>query len=420
MPRSPGMYPTCNMGPVIDCQLLSDYCRGIANFPSDSLRKNRVCGEGIGFVKSLLAADPNARVSAADALKSPWLIRTNFETLETLRSQFRSLGVQIGLEDANRLIAEKDRAIIIDTLHSRTMDDIWGMQCKAVSRGYLEVVKILLKVIDDIDFKLKGLSLLQVAAGGGHLAAMELLVDKGANVNAGPALVQGRTALQAAASGGHLDAVKLLLDKGADINAEPAENQGRTALQAAVEFGHLDVIQLLLDRGANVNAKPASQQGRTALQAAAEGGHLDAMKLLLGRGANVDAKAGYADRAALHAAAKSGHLDAVKLLLDKGADVNANFYGQTALQAAAESGNLDIIQLLLAKGAHDTAKPTWWQGLTALQEAAKGGYLDAMKLVLDRGAGVNSRNSQRALQTAVEREHLGAMELLRGWGVEQR
>ncbi|KAF1963967.1 ankyrin, partial [Bimuria novae-zelandiae CBS 107.79] len=63
-----------------------------------------------------------------------------------------------------------------------------------------------------------GQTLLYLAAKNGHCATAELLLDKGADVNA-----QGGeygNALQAASRGGHEAIVKLLLDKGADVNAQ--------------------------------------------------------------------------------------------------------------------------------------------------------------------------------------------------------
>ena len=113
---------------------------------------------------------------------------------------------------------------------------------------------------------------LQVAAGEGRALIVGMLIDAGADVNAGPVYYDGRTALQAAAGGGHLEVVETLLTSGADVNSPPAYCS-RTALQAAAGGGHLEVVERLLTAGADVNAGPADHGGRTALQAAAGGGH---------------------------------------------------------------------------------------------------------------------------------------------------
>jgi ankyrin repeat protein len=60
---------------------------------------------------------------------------------------------------------------------------------------------------------------------------------------------------------GHEAVVELLLNKGADVEAK-AGDEG-TALHIVAKHGHKAVVQLLLDRGANVEAK--TKDGETAL-----------------------------------------------------------------------------------------------------------------------------------------------------------
>ena len=77
-----------------------------------------------------------------------------------------------------------------------------------------------------------------------------MLLQNGADVNVGPAEVDGRTALQAAAARGHTDIVGMLLQKGTDVNARPADNRGRTALQAAAEKGYTGIVGILSQESA--------------------------------------------------------------------------------------------------------------------------------------------------------------------------
>ncbi|KAL8881573.1 MAG: hypothetical protein Q9198_001245 [Flavoplaca austrocitrina] len=67
----------------------------------------------------------------------------------------------------------------------------------------------------------------------------------------------GRTPLSYAAGNGHVPAVQLLLEKRADIDFK--DNDRRTPLWYAAEKGHVAVVQLLLDKGAEI--QPGSVGG---------------------------------------------------------------------------------------------------------------------------------------------------------------
>ena len=102
---------------------------------------------------------------------------------------------------------------------------------------------------------------------GGHEAVVELLLEKGADVDA-----QGGyygNALQAAADGGHEAVVKLLLEKGADVDAQGGYYGN--ALSGGCRRGHEAVVKLLLEKGADVECQ-GWRLGQTPLQAAAEKG----------------------------------------------------------------------------------------------------------------------------------------------------
>lgn len=62
------------------------------------------------------------------------------------------------------------------------------------------------------------------------------------------------TVLQVAAKGGHLEAVVKLMTAKAELNAEAAEYIGQTALQAAAEKGKFEIVDTFLVAKADVNA----------------------------------------------------------------------------------------------------------------------------------------------------------------------
>ena len=121
-----------------------------------------------------------------------------------------------------------------------------------------------------------------VAAMYGQLEAGQLLLDRGAQIDARDKL--GNTALILAACEcaqatmpSTYETVQLLLDRGANVNAR--NHEGKTALiDAAGGFGGNAIVRLLLDRGAD--AKLKDKEGKSALDYARESEKNDAMEML--------------------------------------------------------------------------------------------------------------------------------------------
>ncbi|ADB49316.1 ankyrin repeat domain-containing protein [Conexibacter woesei] len=91
------------------------------------------------------------------------------------------------------------------------------------------------------------------AARSGRLDALDLLVARGARVDAD---VYRGSALAWAAANGHADAIERLVALGADPNARttfggPEHGDGATALHLAAQYGRLDAIRALLRVGAD-------------------------------------------------------------------------------------------------------------------------------------------------------------------------
>ena len=83
------------------------------------------------------------------------------------------------------------------------------------------------------------------------------------------------TPLHSAVAGGHKDVVELLIAKGADVNAKNDKYGGTPLLHAAGE-GHKEIVELLIAAGADVNAKLVGggpHKGKTPLDAANETNH---------------------------------------------------------------------------------------------------------------------------------------------------
>ena len=230
------------------------------------------------------------------------------------------------------------------------------------------------------------------AAKNGDIDQVRQLVEKGADVNF---RIRGATVLIEVTMEGHLDIVKFLIEKGADFNAGGLA--GITPLSVASLMGRLDIVQFFVDNGADINA---GVMGTTALMLASDKGHLDIVKFFVDKGADINAVDKTSSATALMFASQEGRLDVVKFLVEKGADVNAvttgRASGHTALTLASQGGYLDVLEFLVDKGADVNARTTGdvEGGTTALMIASQKGYFDIVKFLAEKGADVNAVNQE--------------------------
>jgi len=192
----------------------------------------------------------------------------------------------------------------------------------------------------------------------------------------------GNGLLQIASLYGFSDMLNILLNRGININAVD-RNHG-TALQAAIYMGHEAVYRELLEwplKKVVADVKDASQrQPRNPAdldpsKAITQTQRLDATKGKL----DVNTKGGYYG-CALQVAAYRANLEVVNKLLEKGAKVtiSGGKYGYP-LQAAVRTGSMDIVRPILSKAEIDLNAKGGRYG-NALQAVARGEYKTRMAL----------------------------------------
>lgn len=308
--------------------------------------------------------------------------------------------------------------------------------------------------------------LLPIVAKRGYIDAAKTLIDLGAKTDPGE-----RTALHEATFEGHKDMVELLISRGADVNAgswTPLHITGERnrmdrmdiarcliAVGADLEAGdwtplmeaayyQKDIARLLISEGADVNAK--TNDGWTVLAGAVDGDRLDIAELLLDSGAKPNVKG--ENKSALHLSAwyqpnfiellvaKGADVNvkdnngwtplhysgrrSMDLLIAKGADVNARTnQGETILHLSATRGNKDKVQFVLGKGVDINAKDKL--GWTALHRAIIFDHLEVAKFLVTQGADVNVKDndSKAVLSWAQERGHKEIVEFLRKHGAKE-
>jgi len=122
----------------------------------------------------------------------------------------------------------------------------------AVEYGALDLVRKLVSMGAGLNERFDDGTTLLVAAvqdrGPNSLAIMEVLLDAGADADQVSAW---GTALQVAAGGGDLGKVTLLLKRGATVDRRNEREVYETALMDAARSGHSEIVQRLLDHGAD-------------------------------------------------------------------------------------------------------------------------------------------------------------------------
>jgi ankyrin repeat protein len=239
---------------------------------------------------------------------------------------------------------------------------------------------------------------LHYAADYGHKEIVELLIAKGADVNAKNG--SGETPLDWAKveiaellrkHGGKRGEKLEVEGKPTDPVAEAAKPEpptAKTPLWKAAMFGEIEPAKQAIADGADVNVK--NKYGLTALHRAACEGHRDIVELLIANGEDVNVKKDDG-MTPLHCAGVFGHKETAELLIAEGADVNAKDNDAiTPLHHATEEFQKEIAELLIDNSADLNAKDD--EGSTPLHHAVYEGHKETVELLIAKGADVNAKD----------------------------
>ncbi|XP_026714057.1 M-phase phosphoprotein 8 [Athene cunicularia] len=167
------------------------------------------------------------------------------------KQQVLSLGMDmqlewLTLEDFQKhLDGEDENHMSTEPISSTLLRD-------AVKSGDYMTVKMALSSNEDYNLDQEdssGMTLVMLAAAGGHDDLLRVLIRKGAKVNGRQR--NGTTALIHAAEKNFLTTVAILLEAGAYVNMQ--QSSGETALMKACKRGNSDIVRLMIESGADCN-----------------------------------------------------------------------------------------------------------------------------------------------------------------------
>jgi cytohesin len=289
----------------------------------------------------------------------------------------------------------------------------------AATTGQMKMIEELLSMGVEVDAATSGgkygdgdYTPLGCAAENGKLAAVKLLIERGATVDAN---CDGGTPLGKAAAGGHMDVVKHLIKVAAKVDGSPGYN---SPLARAIRGRHKKTINYLLAQGADVNSVDGNGTG--AMSAAVGNGDIEMVKLLLSKGAKVEDSSQHSDY--METALGQGNSQLAWLLIEHGWRPRDLRAGQIMVRCGL-AGDTQLMVVLIAQGLGWSAGEYSHNGLRSTFDAAiVGDHTKMVRKLISMGASpvdqLHSSNKNRPLHVAARNGSVLAAAVLLEAGAE--
>lgn len=321
--------------------------------------------------------------------------------MESTRALFRAIASD-DTDAVVKLIQAKAEVTALGewTFHSNAGSYFTSALHIAAKHNRLKMIALLSEARGDVNLQVHDCTPLSLAASGGHVEAVKLLVSLKAAVEPDTFMPP----LHVAATGGHLECVKALIDARADPQTRAAN--GHSVLIAAAEAPNASVMRFFCVE-TNVCGDQAlrttDNSGRTLLHVAASFARHRTVSLLLELKSSVNAKQpGGLYRTPLLEACSAWFgsdeekSECVEALIAAGADPEATDHEDAcALLQAASVGSASVLRLLLARSIGGGVNQRNRDGDTPLMAACRFCHAEAARVLLENGADINARTQVR-------------------------
>ncbi|KAK2911778.1 hypothetical protein Q8A67_003911 [Cirrhinus molitorella] len=411
------------------------------------------------FIKRLLLKDPKKRMTILDSLQHPWIKpKDTQQALSRKESavnmeKFKKFAARRKWKQSVRLISLCNRLsrsfLSRSNMSVARSDDTLDEEDSFVMKAIIHAInddnvpglKHLLGSLTSYDINQPnkhGTPPLLIAAGCGNVQIIDVLMKKGAEIQAFDKT--GANAIYYAARHGHVGTLRFLHEKKCPLDIQ--DKSGETALHVAARYGNVDVVQylcsihanpdlvdreqetplhcaawhgysavarVLCEAGCDVNAR--NREGESPLLTASARGFKDIVECLLEHGADMDS-ADKDGHIALHLAVRRCQIEVVKCLLRHHCYVDhQDRHGNTPLHIACKDGNLPVVmQLCAAKANLDIPNKF---GRTPLHLAASNGGLEVVRHLCVTGANTeaitNDGKTAEDLAIAEQQEHVAVL-----------
>ncbi len=279
----------------------------------------------------------------------------------------------------------------------------------AAARGDTVAVDALLEIADvrrtlnDFQTYTEGFTPLMAAVAGNHQDVAEKLIASGAHVN--QLDHQNRHSLFIAVEAGFPQLVQMLIEKGADVEKAPRLTNASLSLVHKINPSHYkEILHLLYAAGADLNAVDST--GCTALFKASDTRDPVKAKALLELGANPEIANTYGRRpldavvssvASSYYAPSAEAYETTRALLLAGANPNlppSSTVSSSPLHNAVRTGRGELVKLLLDHGAI-VDEPERSSGTTPWLVAVSIGNIEACELLRLKGADTTRKDNQQ-------------------------